>query len=183
MAEFTELFAAIRAGDNEALNRLLSLLYEDLRRLAHTRLKRSEHITMLDTTGLVHESYMRLLANSKLEINDRGHFLAYAASTMRSIIVDFVRQRRAERRGGDALHVTLNTDVAESGQASEEEIIRVNDALESLAQTDERLVKIVEMRYFAGLSEQEIANSLAVTDRTIRREWQRARLLLLAALK
>jgi RNA polymerase sigma factor (sigma-70 family) len=79
--------------------------------------------------------------------------------------------------------VTLSTDVAEAGQVSEEEIIRVNDALESLAQTDARLVKIVEMRYFAGLSEQEIANSLAVTDRTVRREWQRARLLLMAALK
>jgi RNA polymerase sigma factor (TIGR02999 family) len=181
--EASGLFCAIKAGDNAALNRLLGLMYEDLRELAHSRLKRSQRITVLDTTALVHESYMRLLSNAHLDVSDRRHFLAYAASTMRSIVVDLVRQRHSSRRGGNALHVTLGTDIADSGRASAEEIIRVNDALDRLAEADARLVRIVEMRYFAGLSEREIASSLEVTDRTVRREWRRARLILMAALE
>jgi len=183
MSESTEIFAAIRNGDNDAFNRLLALLYDDLRQLARARLSRSEPITVLDTTALVHESYLRLVCGGQLDVNDHGHFLRYAARTMRSIIVDLVRQRRAERNGGKVQHVTLNTDIAEAAHASEEEIIRVSDALDQLAHSDERLVKVVEMRYFAGLTEKEIATSLAVTDRTVRRDWRKARLLLLAALQ
>jgi len=138
---------------------------------------------MLDTTALVHESYLRLVQSGRLDVNDRRHFLAYAATTMRSIIVDFARQRRARKRGGDAIQVTLNTGLAETSASSEEEIIRVNDALDALKETDDRLVKLVEMRYFAGLTEEEIAVSMDVSVRTVRREWQRARLLLMATLE
>lgn len=183
MNELNALFAAARAGDSDALSGLLAALYDDLHQLARSRLKRSEPITVLDTTALVHESYLRLMQSGALNLNDRGHFLRYAARTMRSIIVDLVRQRRSERHGGKALHVTLNTDIAENAHASEEEIIRVSDALDELAQSDERLVQVVEMRYFAGLTEEEIASSLEVNERTVRRDWQKARLLLMAALK
>ena len=102
---------------------------------------------------------------------------------MRSIVVDFARQRQAERHGGDATHVALSTDLAESVHASEDQIIMVDEALKDLARIDERLVRVVEMRFFAGLSEQEIASVLGVTERTIRRDWEKARLLLQAALK
>ena len=183
MGEFTVLFAAVRQGDNEALNRLLSLLYDDLRQLARNRIKRYARIPMLDTTALVHESYLRLVQSGRLDVNDRRHFLAYAATTMRSIIVDFARQRRAGKRGGDAIQITLNTGLAETSASSEEEIIRVNDALDALKETDDRLVKLVEMRYFGGLTETEIAEALDVTDRTVRRDWEKARLWLADALK
>ena len=183
MNDINALLAAVRDGDGDALNRLLAALYDDLRQLAHSRLKRSERIMGLDTTALVHESYLRLVRSGGLNTRDRGHFLAYAARTMRSIVVDLVRQRRSERHGGKALHVTLNTDIAEATHVSEEEIIRVSDALDELAQTDPRLVQVVEMRYFAGLGEEEIAASLDVNQRTVRRDWQKARLLLMAALK
>jgi len=178
----TTLLVAVAAGDAVALNHLLSMMYDELRTLARARLRKSGNITSLDTTELVHESYLRFLKTGRVEVNDRAHFMSYAASVMRSIVVDFVRQRRSERHGGDALHVTLSTDMIGSQLESEQEIMRINDALEALSQSEPRLVKVVEMRYFAGLSEAEIALSLGVTDRTVRRDWEKARLLLSAVL-
>jgi RNA polymerase sigma factor (TIGR02999 family) len=156
-------------------------LYADLRRLAHSRLRHAEPITLLDTTSLVHESYMKLLQARGVTACERSQFLAYASCTMRSIIVDFVRRRRAERRGGGNPHVPIET--ADALQATEDEIVRVSEALDELQKVDERLVKVVEMRYFAGLSDAEIAESLGITDRTVRRDWKRARLLLSLALQ
>jgi RNA polymerase sigma factor (TIGR02999 family) len=101
---------------------------------------------------------------------------------MRSVIVDLVRERRAERRGGDVRHVTLNTQ-ADSPDGAEEEILRVHEALDDLARYDERLVRVVEMRYYVGMTEAEIADALGITDRTVRRDWEKARLLLAEALK
>jgi RNA polymerase sigma factor (TIGR02999 family) len=156
----------------------LPSLYQDLRRLARSRLAAGGRHTLLDTHALVHESYLRLHQAGKLAIDDREHFLAYAAATMRSIVVDHVRRRRAQRRGGDAVKVTLNTAAADELGASDDEILEVHDALQTLGAVDERLVRVVEMRYFAGLSDEEIAAALGVSDRTVRRDWDRARLLL-----
>jgi RNA polymerase sigma factor (TIGR02999 family) len=102
---------------------------------------------------------------------------------MRSVIVDSVRQRQADRRGGDAVHVPLDTRFADDVTANDEQVIKINDALESLEKLDARLVRVVEMRYFAGMTESEVATALGVTDRTVRRDWQKARLLLAAALR
>jgi RNA polymerase sigma factor (TIGR02999 family) len=162
---------------------LFSLLYQELRQLAHSRLRKNEPITLLDTTSLVHETYLRVVKAGRLAISDRSQFLAYSAHVMRSIVVDFVRQRRAERRGGDQGHETLDTEPVDSVRSPEDEIIRVNDALDDLAKVDERLVKVVEMRYFTGLADEEIAAALGVNERTIRRDWQKARLLLSLALQ
>lgn len=163
---------------------ILPLLYNELHRLARSRLASGGRHTLLNTTALVHESFLRLQQAGHVEIKDREHFLAYAATTMRSIIIDHVRRRKAERRGGGAVaRVTLDTGVAEELGASDEEILEVGDALEALGQIDERLVKVVEMRYFAGLTDLEIAAALGVTDRTVRRDWDRARLLLAGMLK
>lgn len=182
MSELTALFDAVGGGDRSAIDRLLALMYGELHQLAHRRLSASERVITLETTGLVHESYLRFLTAGRLRVTDRAHFLAYAARVMRSIIVDLVRKNRAERHGGGALQVTLNTNVVEQTSVSEDQIIRVNDALEELAQAEPRLVQVVEMRYFGGLNEREIAEILELTERTVQRDWQKARLLLRVAL-
>lgn len=183
MSELTTLFDAVGEGDRSAIDRLLALMYGELHQLAHRRLSATGGAVTLETTGLVHESYLRFLSAGRLRVADRAHFLAYAARVMRSIIVDLVRKHRAERHGGGVLQVTLNTNVAESASVSEEQIIRVNEALEELAQAEPRLVQVVEMRYFGGLQESEIAEILELTERTVRRDWQKARLLLRVALE
>ncbi|MFO1425683.1 MAG: ECF-type sigma factor [Steroidobacteraceae bacterium] len=161
-----------------ASGEFIARFYSELRRLAHARLASSRGHTLLDTTALVHESFLRLQRSGEQLPREREHFLAYAATTMRSVVVDYVRRRRAERRGGDAPHVTLNTGVAEALGACDEEILEVHEALETLGQVDARLVQVVEMRYFAGLTELEIGRALGISDRTVRRDWERARLLL-----
>ena len=183
MSELTGLLHAARQGESTAIAQLCALLYQELHQIAHARLQRHERMLLLNTTALVHESYLRLLHAGHLNVTDRSHFLAYAARVMRAIIVDLVRQRLAHRRGGDAKHVPLQTDIAEVVPTREETVLQVNEALDALAKVDERLVRVVEMRYFAGVSEQDIAAALGVTERTVRRDWQKARLLLLTALQ
>jgi RNA polymerase sigma factor (TIGR02999 family) len=165
--------------DGLAVHALFPALYPQLRRLARSRLAGGGRPTLLDTASLVHEAFLRMQQGGGVALNDREHFLAYAASTMRSVVIDFVRRRGAERRGGDAERITLDTRAAEEiGAASDDEILDVHRALQTLAQVDQRLVRVVEMRYFAGLTDAEIAGALGVTDRTVRRDWERARLLL-----
>ncbi len=184
MGDITELLQRVRDGDDGAFDRLFSTLYPQLRRMAHARLAKGGRHTLLDTTVLLHECYLKLSESGRLTLNDRGHFLAYASQAMRSIIVDYARWRGRERRGGDAAHESLDTELAEALPADAgEEILRVHEALEQLARRDERLAKVVEMRYFGGLSELEIAEAMGVTDRTVRRDWEKARLLLADALK
>lgn len=184
MDELTTLFHSARAGDADAVGRLYQVLYDDLRRIAHAKLRNAEGVVLLDTTGLVHESYLRLQKLAELNVSDRPHFLAYAARAMRSIVVDFARQQGAGRRGGDHLHVTLGTTAAGSvATAGGDEILRVHEALEKLGRIDPRLVQVVEMRYFAGLDEAEIADALGVSVRTVARDWEKARLFLFEALK
>jgi RNA polymerase sigma factor (TIGR02999 family) len=169
-------------GGSEATQELFSILYHDLRRLAHARLQRNEPITLLDTTSLVHETFLRVLKSGQIEAASRPSFLAYAAQVMRSVIVDFVRQRHAERRGGDNPRVPLDS-AAEVVPSEEMEVLRVSEALDELAKVDERLMRVVEMRYFGGFTEEDIALALGVNQRTVRRDWQKARLLLSLALQ
>jgi RNA polymerase sigma factor (TIGR02999 family) len=165
-----------RAAGVEAL---FSMLYADLRRMARSRLSSGGRTVLLDTTALLHESFLRLHGAGEVRLEDRSQFLAYAATVMRSVVIDFVRRRASAKRGGDIEHVTLDTDLAAQGLgASDDEILAVHRALESLGKIDERLVRVVEMRYFAGLTDDEIASALEVSGRTVRRDWERARLLL-----
>jgi RNA polymerase sigma factor (TIGR02999 family) len=183
MGDITELIDRANGGDRAAIGAILEQLYPELRRIAHARLTRHVRDTVLDTTVLVHECYLKFVQSERLSPSDRAHFVAYAASAMRSIIVDFARARTAERRGGDAAHLTLNTQLADSLPTGEAEILRVNDALAEIAKLEPRLAQVVEMRYFGGLNDLEIAAALGVTDRTVRRDWDKARLLLAAALR
>jgi len=157
---------------------LFAETYRELRRVARARLCSDRRDTLLNTTALVHESYLRLAATGLLRVNDRSHFLCYAARAMRSVIVDLVRKRQTTRHAGAAERVTLTPEIADRNSSHEEEILRLHDALQDLAKLDSRMVQIVEMRYFAGMSEAEIAKALSITDRTVRREWQKARLWL-----
>jgi RNA polymerase sigma factor (TIGR02999 family) len=178
MSELTDLFAAVRRGDRAAGDRLYQVLYDELRRMARARMRQGSRMTLLDTTVLVNESYLRLAEGRTLDVADKAHFLAYAGRVMRSIVVDFARRRSAKRRGGSAAVVTLTNQVADSVAATDPQILRLDEALEELAAIDQQLVRIVEMRFFVGLSEKEIAKALGVSDRTVRREWEKARLLL-----
>ncbi len=183
MDDLTHLIARLERGDARAHDDLFALLYQDLRRLAHSRLRKNETITLLDTTSLVHDAYIKVLDSGALRFADRGHFLAYAAKAMRSIVVDEIRKRHAEQRGASAEHVQLDTTIADRVHADDAEILRVHEALLELASLDTRLATIVEMRFFAGLSEADIAEALGVAERTVRREWNKARALLFSALK
>jgi RNA polymerase sigma factor (TIGR02999 family) len=180
--QIAALLAAVRRGEAGAAEQLFGVLYPDLRQLAHGRLRRSGKFTLLDTTELVHESYLRLYKAGSLEAGDQGQFMAYAARVMRSVVVDFVRRRAADRRGGGAVHVELGTESAEMTDPREREVIRINEALEELAAIDERLVRVVEMRYFAGMTEEQVAEALELSRRSVARDWEKARLFLAAAL-
>ncbi len=182
MEQVAALLAAVRRGEAGAAEQLFGLLYPDLRQLAHGRLRRSGKFTLLDTTELVHESYLRLYKAGSLEAGDKGQFMAYAARVMRSVVVDFVRRRAADRRGGGAVHVELGTESADMTDPREQEVIRINEALEELATIDERLVRVVEMRYFAGMTEEQVAEALELSRRSVARDWEKARLFLAAAL-
>jgi len=178
----TNLIQQASGGDDAALQQVFDTCYNDLRRLARSRLSRNSRGTLLDTTALVHESYLRFATAGELNIAGRQHFLRYAGHVMRSVIIDCVRERMAERRGGSAPHVTLNTQMGDDADPGEEEILQVHEALAEVAKYDPRMVQVVEMRYFAGMTEGEIADALGVTDRTVRRDWEKARLLLAEAL-
>lgn len=181
--DITGLLHQARDGDRAALDQLFARLYPDLKRIAHARLAPHQRDPMLATTALLHECYLKLAQAQRLEASDRVHFLGYAATAMRSIIVDVVRASQAQRRGGDLAQVTLDTAVAEALPGPQDEILDVDAALAELARLDPRLVQVVEMRYFAGMTEIEIATALDVTDRTVRRLWEKARLLLASALR
>jgi RNA polymerase sigma factor (TIGR02999 family) len=174
----TDLIHRAQRGDAGAVDQLFQSVYPELRRMARARLRKNARNTLLDTTELVHESYMRFVQAGRLRLEDRSHFMGYAGKIMRSVIVDTARERLAQRRGGEHRNVTLDSHVIAPGADAAEEILDVHEALDGLAQHDARLVRVVEMRYFAGMTEEQIAESLGVTERTVRRDWEKARLLL-----
>lgn len=163
--------------DISALEALWTGLYPDLKHLARSRLRRSGTNTLLDTTGLVNDAYLRVAGAASLRAASPGQFLAYAARTMRSVVIDLARERQALRRGGDNARITLNTAVSD-GVAAEDEPLELDRALQQLAEVEPRLSQVVEMRYFGGFTEVEIGAALNVTERTVRRDWEKARLLL-----
>ncbi len=183
MRDVTTLLHAARAGEAEAANRLFEILYRDLRKIARAQLRRLDHAGRLDTTSLVHESYLRLRTNGVLKAEDRHHFLAYAANVMRSVVVDLARSALAEKHGGQQVFVTIRTGIQQASAEEDQDVIRIHEALEELAAIDPRLAKLVEMRYFAGMSEQEAADALGVARRTAQRDWEKARLFLAATLR
>jgi RNA polymerase sigma factor (TIGR02999 family) len=181
--EITQWLVAARSGDPQALDLLFARLYPQLRQMAAARMRRTDERLLLDTTSLVHECYVRLCELRQLDLNDRQHFLAYAGKVMRSVVVDLARAQQAQRRGGDRDFITLDTHLSDTLPNGEDEVIHIHEALASLAEVDPRLVQVVELRYFVGLSHDEIAQTLGLSVRTIERDWERARTFLYAALQ
>jgi RNA polymerase sigma factor (TIGR02999 family) len=183
MGQLTRLLEAARHGQSDAVDQIVALTYRELSDLAHQRLRRSPKITLLDTGVLVNECYLRLVKLGELDVDDRAHFLGYAGRVMRSIVVDFARERLALCRGANAPHIPVGTDIPDPAAAAEEEIVRVDEALQELARLDVRLARVVELKYFGGLTSEEIAVVLGIAERSVRRDWQKARVLLHDELK
>jgi RNA polymerase sigma factor (TIGR02999 family) len=183
MRSLTELIQKVADGDLAARDDLFVASYAELRKLARSRLRDGGRNTFLETTALVHESYLRFVKVGQLRIEDRRAFFGYASKVMRSVVIDSVRERRTERHGGDLTELTQDTQVSAQLPSGEAEVLHVHEALLALEQAEPRLAQVVEMRYFGGYSELEIAEVLGVAERTVRRDWDKARLLLMSALK
>lgn len=181
----TGLLGLARTGDRQALDRVYELLYPELKRLARARLRRQGRGDSLDTTVVLHEAFLRFLSAKELALEDRRHFFAYSARVMRNVIVDSARELLSQRRGGGAIHETFDGDDAEGlpDLAAGAELVRVHDALLELESQNPTLAEVVEMRYFGGYSETEIAALQGVTTRTVNRRWEQARAWLYAALE
>lgn len=170
----TQLLARVSAGDDAALDALFPLVYAQLRRAADVALRDERPGHTLGPTALVHEAYLRLVGSGGIPAPDVGHFLSIAARAMRQILVDHARRRRAHKRGDGVGMVTLDFEFADGAMAADE-VIALDDALERLSALNPRLRNVVELRFFGGLSEEQIATTLGVTTRTVQRDWAKAR--------
>jgi RNA polymerase sigma factor (TIGR02999 family) len=172
--DITGLLVAWRAGDRAAFDRLLPLVYDELRRIAHRQLGRERTDHTLGTTALVHEAYLKLVDQTRAQLVDRTHFFTVAARAMRRILVDYARRHRAVKRGGAQAPVSLDETTIVADQRAET-LVALDEALTRLAAVDVRLSQVVECRFFGGLTEEETAEALAVTARTVRRDWVKAK--------
>lgn len=169
----TRLLVATR-DDADALDRLLPLVYDELCRLAGSYLRRERADHTLQPTALAHEAWMRMVDATRVVWRDRAQFLAIAARTMRQILVDHARAHRAQKRGGDAVRVTLSDAQADFGRP-DLDVLAVDEALDALAALDERKARVVELRFFGGLTEEEAAHALGVSQTTVENDWRFAR--------
>jgi RNA polymerase sigma factor (TIGR02999 family) len=185
--DITELLIAWRSGDRSALDRLFPLVYDELRQIAHRRLGREREDHTLGTTALVNEAYLKLVDQTRAQWADRAHFFAVAARAMRRILLDHARRHQALKRGGAPARVSIDDGaLADAARAADERadmLLALDDALTRLAKLDERLSRVVECRFFAGFTEEETAEALAITPRTVRRDWVKAKGWLYQALR
>ena len=173
--EITGLLVAWGDGDQAALDKLTPLVYTELKRVARRYLHRRHKEQTLQTSDLVNEAYIRLIDVDGVKWQSRAHFFAVSAQMMRRILVDAARGRYSQKRGGDATRVTFDEELNVAASKGDTDLIKLDDALKTLAKMNERHSQIVELRFFGGLSEKEVAAVLKVSERTIRREWGLAR--------
>lgn len=176
MESVTEILIRSRNNDREAADELFSRLYDELQRVAHRQLGSSGGAT-LDTAGLINETYLRVVDQTRVQWHDRAHFFAYAARAMRHVLVDRARRRSAQKRGGGQRPLTF-TERAVALEDAPEVLVDLDDALQALAEEDSRLARVVDLRFFAGLTEEEAASVLDVSPRTVRRDWFKAKAFL-----
>src|SRR5215470_4751727 len=172
--EITRLLLAWSEGDGEALDHLAPLVYAELRRLAKSYMRKERAGHTLQTTALIHEAYLRLIDASQVEWQNRAHFFGVAARAMRQILVAMARERGCQKRGGAALQVSLDEAMI-IDERLDEDLVALDEALGALAQFDARKAQVVEMRFFGGLTEEEIAAAIDVSKETVRRDWRLAR--------
>ena len=176
-ARAPDVLTELRSRAQHSLDQVIALTYQELRAIAHRRLVARGPSGTLSTTGLVHEAYLKLVDQSRAGWQDLAHFRALASLAMRNILVDRARERTALKRGGVRRQITLDDEVvALEDQA--EMLLQLNDALERLATVDPRLAQVVDCRFFGGLTEQETAEALDLTTRTVQRDWVKARVVL-----
>jgi len=174
--DVTQLLAQWSSGDQAALEKLLPLVYGELRRLASAYLRRERSNHTLQSTALVHEAFMRMVHQQDVQWKNRAHFFAIAAQMIRRILVDYARSQHAEKRGAGAVKLALDEAMAvPQSSGTDVDLLGLNDALDKLAQMDERQSRIVELRFFAGLSIEETAEVMGLSPASIKREWQTAR--------
>ncbi len=177
MAEMTELIVAARGGDKAAETLLFESVYSDLRRVAQRHLNAAGQ-GGARATSLVHEVYLRMARGDGLAVNDRTHFFAVASRAMRQIVIDHVRSRRADKRGGGIEPLALDSAVVAVASGHDEELLQLDEALQRLAALDARLAQVVELRFYGGLELEELAELTGVSSRTLRRDWRKARAFL-----
>lgn len=177
-AEVTQLLLAWRAGDASALERLIPLVHAELRRIAHRFMRKERAGHSWQTSALVNEAYLRLIDARNVDWQNRAHFFAISASLMRRILVDVARERQARKRGGSAERVVLDEALV-AGRERQTDLVALDEALTALAAVDERKGKVVELRFFGGLNEDEMAEALHVSPETVRRDWRLAKAWLL----
>ncbi len=184
--EITSLLAAARQGDGSATHRLMTLVYDELRAMARRQLRYRRPGQTITTTALVHEAYLKLVDQNGVTWQDRSHFFSVAALAMRHILVDSARRRVAKKRGGEDVRITLDefrlSGEETDAEARAVEVLAVDRALTSLAALNERLSQLVELRFFAGMTEEETAQVMGTSERTVRRDWRKARAFLFQAL-
>jgi RNA polymerase sigma factor (TIGR02999 family) len=173
-ADITSQLLALRAGESRAMDKLFPLVYDEMRRIAHRQMAGEHTGHTLDTTGLVHEAYLRLVDQTRAQFTDRTHFFSVASNAMRRILVDYARRYQADKRGSAPRRISLTDDMLVAEQRADT-LVAVDEALAELAQIDERLSQVVECRFFGGLTEDETAEVLGVTARTVRRDWTKAK--------
>jgi RNA polymerase sigma factor (TIGR02999 family) len=180
--EVTQMLQAWRHGDRTALDGLMPVLYAEMHRLAHICMRREWASHTFQTSALINEAYLRLIDANQVDWQDRTHFFAICAHIMRQTLMQRARLRCAQKRGGKAVRVELDEAFIPSPER-DGDLIALDDALDLLAQTDPREAKVVELRFFAGLSEEEVAHALGISVRTVRREWEHAKVWLMRQLK
>jgi RNA polymerase sigma factor (TIGR02999 family) len=181
--DITRILSSARQGDRAAVGEVFDRVYGEIRRIAHREVGRMGDAVSMNTTAVIHEAYLKLVAAPAIAWDDRSHFFAVAATAMRQIVVDYARRNSTGKRGGGVRAIALDDLGSSEGvcmDPRDEDIIALDEALTRLAALDERLSRVVDLRFFAGLSVEETARTLGVTDRTVRRDWRRARAFLLS---
>ncbi len=174
----TQILSEIKNGNQIALNELLPLVYEELRRLAHSYLRNERSNHTLQPTALVHEAYLRLLGQKEIEWQNRAHFFGVSARLMREVLIEYARGRNRQKRGGEFKTQIALDDAISFANQSQLDVVAVDDALSKLEKLDERQARIVEMKFFGGLTVEEIGEVLSISPATVKREWSSAKLLL-----
>lgn len=173
MADLTRLLLEAQAGNPDAREELFPMIYNELRQVAHNQLRKQQSGDIFQTTALVHECYLKLFDKERTGIKDRSHFFALAARAMRQILVDYFRSQKAQKRGGDALPIDVETgDIP--AEMRGDILIALDEALQKLAKLNSRLSDVVELKFFGGLNQKEIGEILDLTDRTVRNDWKKA---------
>ena len=177
MAEVTEILEAVSAGDRTSAAKLMDLVYDDMRKLARKYLAGPTPDHTLAPTAVVHEAFIKLIDQKRVDWRGRSHFFAAGAKAMRQILVDYARKRVSLKRGGDRQRIPIGPDVAISPK-KDEDVLALNEALEELAKVDEQLARIVELRFFGGMTNAEVAEALGIAERTVKKKWTATRLWL-----